>query len=124
MPRYSRWTAEQSRLATSDPAVTELTTKEDFWLAWDTCGRSFAGEILIWWGVYLAAVPVFLSSPGSYAGFATVVSPLFTMWVLLCLSCAAPRRLEPFGPPRGRAWRALFPHGPIAPNRRRRALVL
>ena len=44
MPRYSRWTAEQSRLATSDPAVTELTTKEDFWLAWDTCGRSFAGD--------------------------------------------------------------------------------
>ena len=46
-------------------------------------GRSFAGEILIWWGVYLAAVPVFLSSPGSYAGFATVVSPVFTMFVLL-----------------------------------------
>lgn len=44
MPGYSRWTVAQSQLATSDAAVTELTSKKDFWIAWDTCGRSFAGD--------------------------------------------------------------------------------
>lgn len=44
MPSFSRWTRAQSALATSDPAVSEITTKEDFWLAWDVVGMSFAGD--------------------------------------------------------------------------------
>ena len=42
--RFSKWTAAQSALATSDAAVSELTTKDDYWFAWDTVGRSFAGN--------------------------------------------------------------------------------
>ena len=41
---FSRWTAAQAALATSDEAVIEITSKEDFWHAWDTIGRSFAGD--------------------------------------------------------------------------------
>ena len=29
---------------------------------------------------------MFIEGAGTHAGFATVVSPLFTMWLLLCLS--------------------------------------
>lgn len=44
---------------------------------------NFCGEILMWWAVYLMGVPLFTASP---AGFATVVSPLFTMLLLLVVS--------------------------------------
>jgi len=44
---------------------------------------NFFGEILMWWGVFVGGLPIFIHMP---SGFATIVSPLFTMWVLLCLS--------------------------------------
>ena len=34
----------------------------------------------------MGACPIFADSAERYAGFATVVSPLFTLWVLTCLS--------------------------------------
>eukprot|EP00962_Isochrysis_galbana_P054470 scaffold26033_cov104-Isochrysis_galbana.AAC.2 len=40
---------------------------------------NFCGEVLMWIGIYVAGVPVFLASP---AGWATIVSPLFTFGVL------------------------------------------
>lgn len=42
---------------------------------------NFCGEVLMWWGVYVAGCAVFASSAG---GYATVVSPLLTMFTLLC----------------------------------------
>ena len=46
---------------------------------------NYFAEMLIWWGVFLCAVPIF-DTPGTRAGLATVVSPLFTMLILLFLS--------------------------------------
>ena len=42
---------------------------------------NFCGEILMWWGVYIAGCAIFATSA---AGYATVASPLFTMLILLC----------------------------------------
>lgn len=48
---------------------------------------NFCGEVMLWWGVYIASCPVFADDwPSHAAGFSTAVSPLFTMWVLTCLS--------------------------------------
>jgi len=68
----------------SDPANAKRVCRVGVW--YYSRHPNFAGEILLWWGVYLGACPVFVDGAGSYAGFATVVSPLFTMWVLLCLT--------------------------------------
>lgn len=43
---------------------------------------NYFGEILIWWGAWIAAIPLFLQS-GNEAWWATVVSPLFTVGLLL-----------------------------------------
>ena len=45
---------------------------------------NFFGEMAMWWGIFLIGVPVFKQS-GTW-GFATVVSPLLTMAILLLLS--------------------------------------
>ena len=37
-------------------------------------------QIMMWWGVFLAGCPLFASRP---AGYATVLSPLFTMLILI-----------------------------------------
>ena len=68
----------------SDPANAKRVCRVGVW--YYSRHPNFAGEILLWWGVYLAACPVFVHSGATYAGFATVVSPLFTMWVLLFLT--------------------------------------
>lgn len=45
---------------------------------------NFCGEILMWWGIFIAGIPIYLSnSPSNYLGLTTIVSPLFTMLVLL-----------------------------------------
>jgi steroid 5-alpha reductase family enzyme len=44
---------------------------------------NFCGEVMMWWGMFIAGVPVFCVFP---AGYATVASPLFTMFVLLFAS--------------------------------------
>mmetsp|Transcript_11629 Transcript_11629/g.26879 ORF Transcript_11629/g.26879 Transcript_11629/m.26879 type:complete len:313 (-) Transcript_11629:243-1181(-) len=44
---------------------------------------NFCGEVLMWWGVYIAGIPVFIRSP---SGWATICSPLFTMYILTCFS--------------------------------------
>ena len=44
MPRYSKWTAAQAALATSDPDIFEATSKDDYWQAMDVMGQSFAGD--------------------------------------------------------------------------------
>lgn len=44
---------------------------------------NYFGEIVHWWGVFVMGVPVFADDAG---GFATVVSPLFTMLLLLGVS--------------------------------------
>ena len=41
---------------------------------------NFCGEVLMWWGVFLMGVEVFRAST---AGWATVASPVFTMFILL-----------------------------------------
>jgi steroid 5-alpha reductase family enzyme len=68
----------------SDPANAKKVCRVGVW--YYSRHPNFAGEILLWWGVYLGACPVFIDGAGTYAGFATVVSPLFTMWVLLGLT--------------------------------------
>jgi steroid 5-alpha reductase family enzyme len=44
---------------------------------------NFCGEVLLWWGCFVCGIPVFHQST---AGWATVVSPIFTMLVLLCVT--------------------------------------
>lgn len=44
---------------------------------------NYFGEILLWWGVFILGTPVFSQVP---AGYATVVSPLLTMVLLLGVS--------------------------------------
>merc|ERR1712070_568702 len=44
---------------------------------------NYFGEILLWWGVFLAGTPVFMADP---PGWATMLSPLITMLLLLGLS--------------------------------------
>lgn len=44
---------------------------------------NFCGEVMMWWGVFVAGVPVFAAAPH---GLATVASPLFTMLVLLVVT--------------------------------------
>jgi steroid 5-alpha reductase family enzyme len=43
---------------------------------------NYFGEMAIWWGAVVAGIPLFLE-PGNAAWWATVVSPLFTMLILL-----------------------------------------
>ena len=50
----------------------------EWWLAAD-----FFGEIAMWWGIWLSGCSVFRHSG---PGYATVISPLFTMWAILLLS--------------------------------------
>ena len=65
----------------SDPANAKRVCARGLW-SWSR-HPNFFGEILMWWGVYVSCCSVFYYEP---AGFATVVSPLFTMFVLLLLS--------------------------------------
>ena len=46
---------------------------------------NYFAECVIWWGVFVCALPVF-GTPDTRAGLATVVSPLFTMLILLFFS--------------------------------------
>jgi steroid 5-alpha reductase family enzyme len=46
---------------------------------------NFCGEILMWWAIFIIGSPVFSSSASSW-GYATVLSPLLTMALLLFLS--------------------------------------
>ena len=43
---------------------------------------NYFGEMMIWWGVFIGGIPLFLP-PGNAAWWATVVSPIFTMVILL-----------------------------------------
>jgi steroid 5-alpha reductase family enzyme len=43
------------------------------------------GEIMLWWGIWLHGTPVYAASPAG-TGYFTLVSPLLTMLLLLCLS--------------------------------------
>ena len=62
----------------SDPANNKKVCDRGLWKY--SRHPNFFGEVIIWWGVFIAGIPVFVESP---AGFATVVSPVFTMFVLL-----------------------------------------
>ena len=61
----------------SDPANNKKVCDRGLWKY--SRHPNFFGEVIIWWGVFIAGIPVFVQSP---AGFATVVSPVFTMFVL------------------------------------------
>jgi steroid 5-alpha reductase family enzyme len=47
---------------------------------------NYFGEIAMWWGMWVAAYPVIEASGGTAIGWATLVSPLFTMVILLFFS--------------------------------------
>jgi len=44
---------------------------------------NFFGEIVMWWGVFIDAVPVIVDSTNPGLGWWTIASPLFTMLILL-----------------------------------------
>ena len=44
---------------------------------------NFCGEILMWWGMFVAGLPVFRAR---HVGYVSVLSPLFTMFVLLAFT--------------------------------------
>ena len=46
---------------------------------------NFFGEMMVWWGIFVACTPAFEAS-GYSAGYATVASPVLTMLILLFLS--------------------------------------
>lgn len=46
---------------------------------------NYFGEILLWWGIFVGCTPVFDASASNW-GYATVVSPVLTMIILLFLS--------------------------------------
>mmetsp|Transcript_61404 Transcript_61404/g.85413 ORF Transcript_61404/g.85413 Transcript_61404/m.85413 type:complete len:310 (-) Transcript_61404:35-964(-) len=46
---------------------------------------NYFGEIMMWWGIFISTIPVWLDN-GEEDGWATVVSPVFTMLILLFLS--------------------------------------
>lgn len=46
---------------------------------------NYFGEIMMWLGIFLATVPIWLED-GEESGWATVVSPVFTILILLFLS--------------------------------------
>lgn len=46
---------------------------------------NYFGEIFLWWGVFVTATPA-LEVPGNAAGWATIMSPILTMIILLFLS--------------------------------------
>ena len=45
---------------------------------------NFAGEMILWWGVWALGLPAYHGAPGALV--ATLTSPLLTMLLLLCLS--------------------------------------
>jgi steroid 5-alpha reductase family enzyme len=56
---------------------------------------NFFGEIMLWWGIFITASPVFATSSqfgqtfglsGYGWGYATILSPIFTFLILMCLS--------------------------------------
>jgi len=47
---------------------------------------NYLGEICIWWGIWLSACPVISYSDEAAAGWATLVSPLWTMLILIFFS--------------------------------------
>jgi len=44
---------------------------------------NFCGEVMIWWGVFIGGVAVYDASP---VGWATIASPIFTLFILLTFS--------------------------------------
>jgi len=46
---------------------------------------NFFGEMMMWWGIFIIGVPVYQASSSNW-GYATVLSPLLTMAILLFLS--------------------------------------
>ena len=48
-------------------------------------GATVAGEMLLWWGIWMMTIPVVRDS-GSTVGYAGLLSPLLTMVILLFLS--------------------------------------
>jgi len=61
----------------SDPANSKKVCGRGLW-KWSR-HPNFCGEVLMWVGIYIAGAPVFYASP---PGWATLVSPLFTLGVL------------------------------------------
>lgn len=47
---------------------------------------NYFAEMLIWWGIFACALPIFRTEAGTRMGVATIASPLFTMLILLFLS--------------------------------------
>lgn len=62
----------------SDPANNKKVCTVGVW-GWSR-HPNFCGEVLMWWGMFVAGLPVFRARP---VGYVTIVSPLFTMFVLL-----------------------------------------
>eukprot|EP00040_Diaphanoeca_grandis_P041631 m.263196 g.263196 ORF g.263196 m.263196 type:complete len:317 (+) comp49280_c0_seq1:173-1123(+) len=46
---------------------------------------NYYGEMLIWWGMFVSTISVWVL-PGQHSGFASILSPIFTMTILLFLS--------------------------------------
>lgn len=47
---------------------------------------NYFGEIVIWWSLFVAALPAIRASDHPAGGYVTIASPLFTMLILLFLS--------------------------------------
>lgn len=73
----------QKLLFRKNPANKLKICKRGFWAY--SRHPNYYGEILMWWGIFLATLPVWLES-GHEDGWATIISPLFTMLILLFLS--------------------------------------
>merc|ERR1712166_375949 len=46
---------------------------------------NYYGEMLIWWGIFVSTIPLWILDD-EHSGFATILSPIFTMTILLFLS--------------------------------------
>ena len=47
---------------------------------------NYFAEMVIWWGVFVCVLPIVFGTPDTRVGVATIVSPLFTMLILLFFS--------------------------------------
>lgn len=65
----------------SNPNNRDKVCKEQIW-GWSRHGNYF-GEIMMWWGIFISSMSIFGESP---AVTVTIISPLYTMFLLLGFS--------------------------------------
>jgi len=84
MPRFDcTWRSAHAALASWPGPVAPHCSQRGLWAY--SRHPNYFGELAIWWGIFVVTVPVWLES-GEGNGWSTIVSPLFTMLILLFLS--------------------------------------